>query len=132
MDTDPNLDLIVKNFVASFNQMCHATSRDYLIRSQGSKGETNNNPKTYPVEYKMRYTSTGWEIYAEWRKWYFFHKEFPFVQIYRLSDNRGYRMIGLFTENVPILSLKPAIFQQTLHDFLIHCRDLPGQSFVNV
>lgn len=132
MNVDPNLDLIVQNFVASFNQMCHATNRDYLIRSQGSKGETNKNPKTYPVEYKVRYTSTGWEIYAEWSKWYIFSKEFPFVQIYRLSDNRGYRMTGLFTENAPTLSPNPAEFQQTLHNFLLHCRSLPGQSFVNV
>lgn len=132
MSIDPNLDLIVKNFVANFNQMCRAANRDFLIRAQASKGETNKNPKTYVVEYKMRHTSTGWEIYAEWRKWIFFSKEFPFVQIYRLSGDRGYRMTGLFTENVPILKLNPAQFQQTLHDFLIHCRNLPGQSFVNV
>lgn len=132
MNIDPNLDLIVRNFVASFNQMCRATNRDYLIRSQGAKGETNNNPKTYIVEYKMRNTATGWEIYAEWRKWYFFSKEFPFVQIYLLSDNRGYKMSGLFTEGVPVLSLNPNEFQQVLNSFLIYCRNLPGQSFVNV
>lgn len=132
MNIDPNLDLMVKNFVANFNQMCRATSRDYLIRSQSSKGESGKNPKTYVVEYKMRNTSTGWEIYAEWRKLFFFRKEFPFVQIYQLSDNRGYRITGLFTENMPILSLHPAQFQQTLHNFLLHCRNLPGQSFVNV
>ncbi len=132
MNIDPNLDLIVRNFVASFNQMCRAMNRDYLIRSQGTKGETNQKPKTYPVEYKMKHTSTGWEIYAEWRKWYFFHKEFPFVQIYHLSDKKAYKMTGLFTENVPVLSANPAEFQQVLHDFLIHCRNLPGQSFVNV
>ena len=132
MNVDPALDLIVKNFVASFNQMCRGTNRDYLVRSQSSKGESGKNPKTYTVTYKMRYTSTGWEVYAEWRKWYFFRKEFPFITLYRLSDNRGYRMTGLFTENVPILKLNPTDFQQSLQDFLLHCRNLPGQSFVNV
>lgn len=132
MSIDPNLDLIVQNFVANFNQMCRATSRDYLVRSQGTTGETNNNPKTYVVEYKMRHTSTGWEIYAEWSKWYIFSKEFPFVQIYRLADGNGYGMSGLFTENVPTLSSNTTKFAETLHNFLLHCRSLPGQSFVNV
>lgn len=131
MNIDPNLDLVVKNFVASFNQMCHATNRDYLIRSQGAKGETNKNPKTYVVEYKIRQTASGWEIYAEWRKWYFFHKEFPFVQIYRIA-NGSFRMSGLFTENVPVIRPNPAELQQVLYNFLMHCRNLPGQSFVNV
>lgn len=132
MNIDSNLDLIVRNFVANFNQMCHATNRDYLIRPQGTKGETNQKMKTYPVEYKMKNALTGWEIYAEWRKWFIFSKQFPFIVIYKLSDNSGYKMTGLFAENVPILSLNPNEFQKTLHDFLMHCRELPGQSFVNV
>ena len=41
MSFDSNFDLIVRNFVSNFNQMCRATNRDYLIRPKGTKGETN-------------------------------------------------------------------------------------------
>ena len=35
------------------------------------------------------------------------------MQIYKLSDNSGYKMTGLFTENVPVMSLNPNEFQKT-------------------
>ena len=130
MSFDQNLDLVVRNFTASFNQMCRATNRSYLIRTDNPNAESPKE-KTYPVEYKMEYTGIGWEVFAEWRKWYFFSKKIPFVQIIELANNK-LKLAGLFTENMPAINRHPAELQQLLNNYLIHCRNLPAQSFVRV
>ena len=131
MNFDPNLDLVVRNFTANFNQMCRGSHRDYVIRAQNSKGETNQKPKTYPVEYKMRFTEHSWEVFAEWRKWYIFSKKFPFIEIYETGKGK-LKLSGLFTENMPVINKDPQELQQLLQKYLEHCRSLPAQSFVNV
>ena len=130
MSFDQNLDLVVRNFTASFNQMCRGTNRDYLIRTDNPSAESPKE-KTYMVEYKMQYTGIGWEVFAEWRKWYFFSKKFPFVQIDELANNK-LKLSGLFTEKMPAINRNPAELQQLLNNYLIHCRNVPAQSFVRV
>ena len=80
---------------------------------------------------KCNIRGIGWEVFAEWRKWYFFSKKFPFVQIDELANNK-LKLSGLFTEKMPAINRNPAELQQLLNNYLIHCRNLPAQSFVRV
>lgn len=130
MNFDPNFDLVVKNFVANFNQMCRGTSRDYLIRIDNPKAESPKE-KTYTVEYKYENYGTGWEVYAEWRKWFIFRKKIPFMQIIEVRENK-IRLTGMFTERMPAIKKDPVQLQYLLQNYLVHCRNLPGQSFVRV
>ena len=122
--------LVVQNFAANFNQMCRGSGRDYLIRSTSGE-ENKGKEKTYTVEYKVEDLGYGWSIYAEWRKWYFFSKKFPFVNIEETGNNK-LKLSGLFTENMPEISRSPAELQQLLQKYLEHCRNIPRDSFVRV
>ena len=130
MSFDPNFDVVVKNFVANFNQMCRATNRDYLIRTDNPSAEKPKE-KTYPVEYKYENLGFGWNVYAEWRKWYFFTKKIPFMQIEETRKNQ-LKLTGMFTEKMPVINRDPVQLQHLLQHYLVHCRSLPAQSFVRV
>lgn len=130
MSFDPNFDLVVRNFVANFNQMCRATNRDYLIRTDNPKAEKPKE-KTYMVEYKYETSGYGWSVYAEWRKWFIFSKKIPFMQIVETGGNQ-FRLTGMFTENMPVINRDPVQLQHLLQHYLVHCRNLPGASFVRV
>ncbi len=130
MSFDQNFELVVRNFVANFNQMCRGTNRDYLIRVDNPKAESPAE-KNYTVEYKYENLGYGYNIYAEWRKWYIFSKKIPFMQVEESGANQ-LKLSGLFTENLPPVNRNPAELQKLLNDYLIHCRNLPAQSFVRV
>ena len=130
MSFDPNFEMVVRNFVANFNQMCRATNRDYLIRTDNPKAEK---PKetTYMVEYKFEDLGFQYNVFAEWRKWYFFSKKIPFMQIEESGKNK-IKLTGMFTENMPVINRDPVQLQHLLQHYLVHCRNLPAQSFVRV
>lgn len=127
-----NNQQIVENFVAEFNQMCRANGRDYLLRETGATGESGAVIKRYNVEYKLKTTSYGWEIYGESRRFFFFTKEFPLLTIMTRGDNKlGFQ--GLFTENMPRIDPNnPAELQQVLQNYLKNCRNMSETAFVNV
>ena len=131
MSFDQNFELVVRNFTANFNQMCRGSGRNYLIRSASAKAESSGKEQTYMVEYKMEDMGYGWNIYAEWRKWYIFSKKFPFMQIEETGKNQ-LKLSGLFTENMPVINRNPVELQQLLQKYLEHCRSLPRESFVSV
>ncbi len=131
MSFDQDFELVVRNFTANFNQMCRGSGRDYLIRSASAKAESNSKTTTYTVEYKAENLGYGWNIYAEWRKWYIFSKKFPFIQIEEIGNNQ-IKLAGLFTENMPVINRNPAELRQLLQKYLEHCRSIPVQSFVSV
>lgn len=130
MSFDQDFELVVRNFVAGFNQMCRATGRDYLIRADNPKGESGKE-KTYQVEYKYEALGYGWSVYAEWRRFYIFSKKFPFVEIAETGRNQ-LRLSGMFTEKMPAVERNPAALQQLLQNYLVYCRSLPADSFVRV
>lgn len=130
MSFDQNFELVVRNFVANFNQMCRATNRDYLIRTDNPKAEKPKE-KTYMVEYKYENAGYGWSVYAEWRKWFIFSKKIPFMQIVETGKNQ-FRLTGMFTENMPVINRDPVQLQHLLQHYLVHCRNIPGASFVRV
>ncbi|CAN5811332.1 hypothetical protein BH20ACI4_BH20ACI4_26040 [soil metagenome] len=130
MSFDPNFDIVVRNFVANFNQMCRATNRDYLIRTDNPKAESPKE-KTYAVEYKFENLGFEYNVYAEWRKWYFFSKKIPFMQIGETRNNQ-IKLTGMFTENMPVINRDPVQLQHLLQHYLVHCRNIPGASFVRV
>ncbi len=131
MSSQPNKQ-VVENFVAEFNQMCRANGRDYLLRETGATGESGAVAKRYKVEYKLKTTSYGWEIYGESRRFFFFTKEFPLLTIMTRGDNKlGFQ--GLFTENMPRIDPNnPSELRQVLQTYLEKCRNMPETSFVNV
>lgn len=130
MSFDQNYELVVKNFVANFNQMCRATNRDYLIRTDNPNAEKPKE-KTYMVEYKYENLGYGFGVYAEWRKWFIFSKKIPFMQIEE-TGQKQIRLTGMFTEKMPVINRDPVQLQHLLQHYLVHCRNIPGASFVRV
>jgi hypothetical protein len=127
-----NNQQVVENFVAEFNRMCRETGRDYLLREKGATGESGAVIKRYKVEYKLKTTSYGWEIFGESRRFFFFKNEFPLLTIMTRGDNKlGF--LGLFTEKMPrIEPNNPAELHQILQNYLNNCRNMPETAFVNV
>jgi hypothetical protein len=128
---EQNLDLVVGNFVAAFNQMCWDSGRNYLLRTKNSKNESSKNPTRVKVVYRSQRVPGGWEIFAESRYLFFFKNRYPLLNI-NLNGHGKITFEGLFVTQTPVINQTAAELDAALRNYLNYCRLSPEEAFVNV